>query len=83
MSKRKANKPIQTDREPDDSPQPNATNATKIEEILSKPAHKTTAARGTVRGRIQRLVDGLSRRASRAGLKCTWSAPVGRSSNPL
>jgi hypothetical protein len=45
MSKRKANKPIQTDREPDDSPQPNATNATKIEEILSKPAHKTTAAR--------------------------------------
>jgi hypothetical protein len=25
--------------------EPNATNATKIEEILSKPAHKTTAAR--------------------------------------
>jgi hypothetical protein len=45
VSKRKANKPIQTDREPHDSPQPNDTNDTKSEEILSKPAHKTTAAR--------------------------------------
>jgi hypothetical protein len=36
---------MQTEREPDDSPQPNDTNDTKSEEILSTPAHKTTAAR--------------------------------------
>jgi hypothetical protein len=36
---------MQTGREPDDFPQPNDNNDKETEEILSKPSHKSTAAR--------------------------------------
>jgi hypothetical protein len=36
---------MQTEREPDDFPQPNDKNDKEIEEILSKPSYKSTAAR--------------------------------------
>jgi hypothetical protein len=45
MSKRKANKPIQTDREPDDFQHSDVTDVTKSEEILSNPTNKSTPGR--------------------------------------
>jgi hypothetical protein len=45
MNKRKVNKPVQTDREPDDSPHSDGKDGKENEEILSQPANRNTAAR--------------------------------------
>jgi hypothetical protein len=45
MSKRKATKPVQTDRKPDSSQHRDDKDDKEIDDVLSKPANKTTAAR--------------------------------------